>query len=190
MSHEARRVLFKSALSRSDGLKDGALLTAVLKDSDQGWSISGIELEEAPILDDGVVVSAPYLQDGSANVTEQVHATNLSVRRTRGISCETSLNDARADGPVSSKILWFRQLHALVRRLLRTSELADPECPHDVPRLCKQGRGSGPDLNDFVGDPDDHTAVFLHEEALEGKGEHSLEEVSNVTLVTGITGSE
>jgi hypothetical protein len=35
---------------------------------------------------------------------------------TLGISCETRLNDARSDGPASFKILWFRQLHALVRR--------------------------------------------------------------------------
>ena len=33
------------------------------------------------------------------------------------MSCETRLNDARPTRPVSSKILGFRQLHALVRRL-------------------------------------------------------------------------
>jgi hypothetical protein len=39
-----------------------------------------------------------------------------NARLTRGISCETRLNDAKPDRPASSKILWFRQLHALVVR--------------------------------------------------------------------------
>jgi hypothetical protein len=47
---------------------------------------------------------------------------NLSGRggvcRTLGISCETRLNDAKPDWQVSSKVIWFRQLHALVRRLV------------------------------------------------------------------------
>jgi hypothetical protein len=39
-------------------------------------------------------------------------------RLTPGISCETSLDNDRPDAPASSKILWLRQIHALVRQLV------------------------------------------------------------------------
>jgi hypothetical protein len=72
------------------------------------------------------VVPATRCQPDALIIARFAHDETVSscgtprlVRTTLGMSCETRLNDAKPDGPASSKILWFRLLDALVRQQVR-----------------------------------------------------------------------